>query len=276
MQATFSEAVLGRSGIPVHRLGLSASYFPGKKAIYCALDSGVNFFFCYGWDVQLTHVLRDVFRTRRQELVVATGAYNLIWGHPNLRRSLEKRLRQLRTDYLNVFLFLGVLKRKQFPERITEELCKFREEGKVRSVGLSCHDRKFAGELAAQGQLDTFMIRYNAAHRGAEQEIFPHLPEHNSGLISYTATRWRYLMRRPKAWPKQERIPTPGMCYRFVLTNENVDVCLTAPTNLKQLRENLEAMKQGPLPEDDMTFMRRFGDVVHASSGVLKYDTKHS
>ncbi len=276
MQATFSEAVLGRSGIPVHRLGLSASYFPGKKAIYHALDSGVNFFFCYGWDVQMTHVLRDVFRTRRQELVVATGAYNLIWGHPNLRRSLEKRLRQLRTDYLDVFLFLGVLKRKQYSERITEELCKFREEGKVRSVGLSCHDRKFAGELAAQGQLDTFMIRYNAAHRGAETEIFPYTPEHNSGVISYTATRWRYLMRRPKAWPKQERIPTAGMCYRFVLSNENVDVCLTAPMNLKQLRENLAAVQQGPLPEDDMAYMRRFGDVVHESSRMLKYDTRHS
>jgi predicted aldo/keto reductase-like oxidoreductase len=55
------------------------------------------------------------------------------------------------------------------------------------------------------------------------------------------------------------------MCYRFVLSNPAVDVCLTAPSNLQQLRENLAAIRQGPLAEDDMQFMRRFGDAVHQS-----------
>lgn len=276
MPQDFSESILGHTGMKVRRLGLSASYFPGKKTVYHALDAGLNFFFCYGWDVQMTHVLRDVSRTRRQELVVATGAYNLIWGYPNLRRSLEKRLRQLGTDYIDVFLFLGVLKPKQFPDKIVEEMCRFREEGKVRSIGLSCHDRKFAGKLAAQGTLDSFMIRYNAAHRGAEEEIFPHLSAHDPGLISYTATRWNYLLRRPRAWPKSESIPMAGDCYRFVLSSDHVDVCLTAPRNLKQLRENLDAVAQGPLSPDEMNFMRRFGDVVHYGSKMLKADEKWS
>lgn len=276
MYITFSETTLGRTGIPVRRLGLSASYWPGRKTVYHALDAGLNFFFCYGWDVQMTRVLRDTFRTRRQELVVATGAYNLVWGYPNLRRSLEKRLRQLGTDYIDVFLFLGVLKPKQYPDKITEELCRFREEGKVRAIGLSCHDRQFAGRLATQGTLDSLMIRYNAAHRGAEADIFPQLAAHDPGLISYTATRWNYLLRRPRAWPKSDRIPTAGDCYRFVLSNAHVDVCLTAPRNLKQLRENLAAVAQGPLAGDEMDFMRRFGDVVHSGSTMLKADEKWS
>ena len=52
------------------------------------------------------------------------------------------------------------------------------------------------------------MIRYNAAHRGAEQDIFPHLAAHDPGVVSYTATRWSYLLRRPKGWPKDGRVPT--------------------------------------------------------------------
>jgi aryl-alcohol dehydrogenase-like predicted oxidoreductase len=107
------------------------------------------------------------------------------------------------------------------------------------------------------------MIRYNAAHRGAEQDIFPYLEQYNPGVISYTATRWSYLIRRPKNWPKDERVPTPGMCYRFVLSSPNVDVCLTSPHNLKELEENLASLKDGPLSEEDMEFMRKFGDVVH-------------
>jgi aryl-alcohol dehydrogenase-like predicted oxidoreductase len=54
------------------------------------------------------------------------------------------------------------------------------------------------------------------------------------------------------------------MCYRFVLSNPHVDVCMTAPSNPRQLEQNLAALRRGPLPEDDMQFMREFGDCVHA------------
>lgn len=259
----FSQAVLGRTGIRVCRLGLSASYWPGKKAIYKAVDSGINFLFLFGIDRQMVTVLRDLFQRHRHELVVTTGAYNYVWARQNVRRAFERRLRQLRTDHIDFFLFLGVMKEKEMPPQVVEDLVRLREEGKVRGIGLSTHDRTFAGRLASEGLLDTFMIRYNAAHRGAEQDIFPHLSAHNPTLISYTATRWSFLVRRPRNWPRDGRIPTAPMCYRFVLSNPHVDVCLTAPRNMKQLEENLTSLREGPLPEEDMAFMREFGDAVH-------------
>jgi aryl-alcohol dehydrogenase-like predicted oxidoreductase len=274
MPQTFSESNLGHTGISVRRLGLSTSYFPGKKAVYHALDHGVNFFFGYGWDFQMVRAMRDICRTRRQDVVIATGAYNWIWWYTDPRKSLERRLRKLGTDYIDVFLFLGVMKPQQFPERALEEMVKLREEGKVRAIGMSCHDRKFAGQHASRGVLDTLMIRYNAAHRGAEQDIFPQLTAHDPGLISYTATRWGYLLRRPKGWPKDQPIPTAEQCYRFVLSNNNVDVCLTAPRNLKQLQSNLAAVEQGPLTADEMDFMSRFGDVVHGHGGFSREEKK--
>jgi len=263
MSDDFLHTTLGKMGCAVHRLGLSASYRPGKKTIYKALDEGLNYLFWFGIDTQMTGVLREVLKHQREKYVVATGAYNYIWGYQNLRRTLEKRLRQLGTDYIDVFHFLGVARRNQFNDRVRAELEELRADPRVRGVSISTHDRKLAGELAAQGALDAMMIRYNAAHRGAEQDIFPHLARHDPGVISFTATRWRYLLRRPRGWPKDGRIPTAGMCYRFVLSNPQVDVCLTAPTNLKQLAENLAALRQGPLSEEEMEFMREFGDAVY-------------
>ncbi|MDP8238446.1 MAG: aldo/keto reductase [Candidatus Hatepunaea meridiana] len=263
MDQDFLYTELPNINIPVHRLGLSATNRPGRKTIYKAVDEGLNLFFCYGFDTQMTSVMRDVVKTGRDRFVLLTGAYNLIVGHPNLRRTLEKRLRQLNTDYIDLFLFLGVMKEKQLTEHVIEELCRFREEGKIRCAGISCHDRKLVGKLADEGELDVFMMRYNAAHRGAEQDIFPHLSQHKPGVISYTATRWRYLLKRPKGWHEEGRIPTAGMCYRFVLSNPDVNVCLTAPSNIKQLEENLEGIRKGPLNEDEMEFMRKFGDAVH-------------
>lgn len=261
--SSFSSTLFGSTGIPVRRLGMSGTYRPGREAIYYALDHGVNLFFSYGFDGQMIRVLRDLSPARRREIVLVTGAYNLLWGHPNLRRTLEKRLRQFRTDSLDVFLFLGVLKPKQCPDSVIEELVRFREEGKVRAVGVSIHDRVFAGELAKRGTLNALMIRYNAAHRGAERDIFPHLAAHDPGLISYTATRWGYLLRRPCGWPRERPVPTARQCYRFVLSNPQVDVCLNAPSNLRHLQENLQALEDGPLDSGEMDFLRDFGDVVH-------------
>lgn len=259
----FTHRVLGKTGLLVHRLGLSASYWPGKKTIYKAIDAGLNYFFCFGFDGQMTGVLKEVLRHDRERYVVATGAYNLLIGYPNLRRTLEKRLRQLNTDHIDIFMFLGVMKGNDFPERTREELIRLREEGKVCAIGISTHDRKFAGQLAQDGSLDVMMIRYNAAHRGAEQDIFPHLLPHRPGIVSFTATRWSYLLRRVRNWPKSEPLPTAGQCYRFVLSNPNVHVCMTAPGNEKQFAENLRALADGPLTEDEMVFMKKFGDAVH-------------
>jgi aryl-alcohol dehydrogenase-like predicted oxidoreductase len=263
MNRDYIHTLLGNTGLPVHRLGLSGTYWPGKKTIYKALDEGLNFFFCFGIDKQMIRVLRDVLKKERERYIVATGAYNLLLGHPNLERTLEKRLRQLRTDYIDIFLFLGVTKEKHFPEKTTEELYRLRETDKVRTVGISTHNRRFAGQLAAQGALDVIMMRYNAAHRGAEEEIFPYLNHHKPGVVSYTATRWRRLLRRPRNWPKNRPVPSAGMCYRFVLSNPHVHVCMTAPSNIKQFQENLAAVNQGPLSAEELHFMRDFGDAVY-------------
>jgi len=263
MTPDFTHATLGHTGLPVHRLGLAASYRPGKKVVFEAIDDGINYLFGFGLDTQMTSACREVAKHRREDFVFATGVYNYLFGYQDIGRTCEKRLRQFGTDYLDVFLFLGVMKEREFPQRARDEMVRLREEGKVRSIGMSCHDREFAGRLAAEGALDVFMIRYNAAHRGAEQDIFPHLQPNDPGVVSYTATRWTYLLRRPKTWPRDGRVPDAGLCYRFVLSNPNVDVCLTAPSNGRQLRENIAALAKGPLDPEEMDYMRQFGDAVH-------------
>jgi aryl-alcohol dehydrogenase-like predicted oxidoreductase len=259
------QTTLGATGIKVSRAGFSASYRPGVRTVRQAIDEGVNYFFGYGFDTQLIKAMREAFKSGREKLVLATGAYNLLIGYPNIRRTLEKRLRQFSTDYIDVFLFLGVTKAKQLGPKVLEELARLREEGKVRVIGISCHDRTFVGKLASEGKLDVMMMRYNAAHRGAEKDIFPYLQAHDPGVVSYTATRWTALIRRPKGWPKDGLVPSAGMCYRFVLSNPHVHVCLMAPTNERQLKENLAALRQGPLNEEEMHFMRQFGDAVYAN-----------
>jgi len=263
MASEFPLRPFGSTGLTVSPLGLSASYFPGKKAISASVEEGINLFFAFGIDVQMVRSLRTLMPSRRDKFVLVTGAYNYIWRAQDIRKTLEKRLRQFKTDYIDVFLFMGVMKPAEFTPEVYEDMTKLKEEGKIRAIGLSSHNRAFLGKLAANGDVQALMLRYNAAHRGAERDIFPHLNAHNPGVISYTATRWIYLLRRPKPWPKNGRIPTAGECYRFVLSNPNVHTVLTAPRNERELRENIDAIRKGPLNEEDMKFIHDFGDIVY-------------
>ena len=259
-------ARVGALGPQVFRLGLAATYRPGERTIRRALDEGVNYLFCFASDTQMTAAIRGL-GAKREQVVIATGGYNCLVWHPPLKKSLENALRRLRTDYIDVFHYLGILKPEHFPPRIQDELAELRAGGRVRAIAVSCHDRKFAGQLAEQGIVDVLMIRYNAAHRGAETEIFPYVAKRGTGVVSYTATLWRRLLVRPRGWPENEPVASAGQCYRFVLSNPNVDVVMTAPSNETQFADNLRDVRRGPLPEDEMDFMRRFGDQVHKRSG---------
>jgi aryl-alcohol dehydrogenase-like predicted oxidoreductase len=197
------------------------------------------------------------------------------WGFfgRQVRRSVESALHKLGTDYLDVFK-LGWLGRTSiYSKGIIDTLLKLKQEGKILAIGTSIHDRERAGRLVLDSEIDLFMIRYNAKHPGAEQDIFPHLSKRNPAVVSYTALAWGQLIRPLKGivmppWPGGEsfnRPPlSPELCYRFVLTNPNVHVVLTGPQNREQLIRNLAAMKQGPLKPDELNWIRQYGKLIKA------------
>jgi hypothetical protein len=111
--------------------------------------------------------------------------------------------------------------------------------------------------------LDIFHVRYNAVHTGAERDIFPHLSAGNRpGIVAFTATSWRQLLGSREI-PKGDRIPTAGDCYRFVLSNSAVDVCMSGPAGAAQMEHALEALRRGPMTEEEMAWMRRVGDDIY-------------
>jgi len=135
--------------------------------------------------------------------------------------------------------------------------------GLVRFLGMSGHNRSLFPQLNEKGIFDLSHSRYNAAHRGAETETFPALKqEKGPGVVSYTATRWGHLLK-PKYMLSDETPPTATDCYRFVLTNPSVDVCLCGPGSMDQMRTALHALEQGPLNDEEMARMIRIGDHVH-------------
>ena len=105
------------------------------------------------------------------------------------------------------------------------------------------------------------MVRYNAAHPGAEQDIFPMLsPDRPRIVLAYTATRWRKLLSRPSGWDGP--VMSAADCYRFCLSNPHVNAVLTGPKSLEMLDENLAGLQGGALSAEEAAWMRDFGRAV--------------
>jgi aryl-alcohol dehydrogenase-like predicted oxidoreductase len=241
------------------RLGLSGTFGLDEAGCREALER-VQYVFWSPRMKPLTRALGDALARDRERYAVSAGP--LLGYFPGaVRKAAEAALRALGTDYLDVLQLYWLGKMSAFTGAVQEELVALREEGKVRALGVSIHDRPRAGHLAESSILDLLMIRYNAAHPGAETDVFPHLARRRPAIVAYTATSWRKLLRPPRGWKGPPA--TAGDCYRFCLTSPHVDVVLTGPRNMAELRENLAALDKGPLSDAELAFMRELGRAVH-------------
>jgi aryl-alcohol dehydrogenase-like predicted oxidoreductase len=128
---------------------------------------------------------------------------------------------------------------------------------------VSCHHRPSFAKLARDPRIQLLMLRYNAAHPGAERDVFPTLPTPRPGVVAYTSTSWGQLLDR-KLVPAGEEVPSATDCYRFVLAQPAVDACWCGPKNRAELDGALRALDEGPLDAEQMAWLRRVGVEVRA------------
>ncbi len=261
---TFNEPViLGKTGLQAGRLGISSSYGAPAAAFEEAFERGCNYFvlgsFMKGRSKEMIRAIQNITRKgERDKLVVCMMEYT----HSRLigKNHFYKGLKKLGLDHVEV-LMLGYHPRR--PGGAVMDLAlTLQEKGVVRHLALSGHNRKLFPKLL-EGPIEIFQVRYNAVNSGAEKDVFPYISgEQRPGIISFTATRWGQLLRQSKM-PPGEKPLSASECYRFVLSNPSVDVCMTGTRTVEMMRENLSVLDQGPLSPEEMARIRRIGDHIY-------------
>jgi len=260
---TFAEPrILGKTGLKVGPLGVAAGYGAPTSAFEEAFERGCNYFY---WGSMRRDGMRRAIknicgRGKRDELIIVVQSYSR--SAFLMEVFLKRALKSLGLDQADI-LILGWYNKRP-AQRILDRALKLKDKGLFRFLGLSGHNRTLFPKLSKESIFDLFHIRYNAAHRGAEEEIFPYMRgENRPGLTSYTATRWGQLLNSKKMPPNQSP-PSAGDCYRFVLSCPSVDLCLCGPKDTAQMKEALRTLDLGPLNPEELEHMRRIGDYVHA------------
>lgn len=265
---------------PTCRLGL-ASRGSGELTPDCfhlAIERGVNFLNWPGdseedgWRDALSDVV-SAMGVAREQLVVSVQ-----FGARTARaaaQELASILRTLKTDYVDLLTFYYVEHEEEWRSLSASggalEYCRdAKRAGVVRRIGLTSHQRRLAAQIAQSGLLDAVMIRYNAAHRGAEQDLFPVTDAKKIPVVSYTALRWGALLAPTADDPHSFKVPRAPEWYRFALSSPSVAVVLMAPKSRAELVENLSILADdGPLDARALEQLAAHGDRVRRHAGAF-------
>jgi hypothetical protein len=232
-----------------------------------AFDAGVNFFFLTAdmhWPLyeplrRGLAMLLERGSSLRDEIVVALVSYvtqpefcvapfkEAIASVPNLRRA---DLTVIGGSYAADFF----VRHGRYKTHRTGAI-----PGGVSALGASFHDRPAAANALSHGLVDIAYCRYNAAHRGAEVDIFPHVRGKDRKTLLYTFTSASGYVSPARCHelglPKKKWRPTVTDHHRFALTPKAVDGILCAPKTPAELRGIEDAIGRGPLAREELEYM---------------------
>ena len=305
---------LGRTGLRVSVAGLGCGGFSrlglgtGKSEaeaigiVRAALDLGVNLFdtaAAYDTEPVLGRALQGV---PRDKVVICTKAPFSI-SHPDASperavASLDRSLKELDTDYIDVYQLHGVAPRAYDHafQVIAPALLREKEKGKFRHLGISetapgDPEHDMVRRACDDGVWDVAMIAFHLMHQNARQRAFPLTRLHRVGTLLMFAVR--NIFSRPERLAATLRelaadgLVPPALAdsadplgflvhqggasslidaaYRFVRHEPGVDVVLFGTGEQAHLRSNIASLLQPPVPKADRA---RLGELFGHLVGV--------
>jgi predicted aldo/keto reductase-like oxidoreductase len=258
-------SVVGFGGIPIQGL----SFADAERVLLHAFDSGIDFFDTARGYTDSEEKIGMALGSRRDSVYIATKAMSRDAG--GMKGELEKSLRDLRTDMIDLYQFHAVGSRVQLerilgPGGALETLEKAREEGKVRWIGITGHSRDILLEAVRTGRFDTVQLPFNAIETEWEDEVLPAAHESGMGTIGM----------KPVAGGALADVP-PAI--RFTLTR-GIDISIPGMDAVEQVDENISAAALTPLTPAELEglanekaawgelFCRRCGYCMPCPSGL--------
>ncbi|MDA0840043.1 MAG: aldo/keto reductase [Planctomycetota bacterium] len=270
------QSQLGKGLPPVCRLGLATRGNTSLDAedVHMAFERGINYWNWCGKPDGLSNAVGEL-GAQRDEVVLALQLDTLDSSRDGILRALDSYLKELDTDRIDVATLYYVESEDEWRAMIAaggamEGLQQAREQGLIRMIGLTSHQRRLAAGWTASGLIDLLMIRYNAAHRGAEEDVFPVTNSLGIPVVAFTCLRWGGLLKSTAGDPEGFVVPRAADWYRFVISNPSVSVALMAPNGKQELEVNLSILERWQsLSQEELTAMKQHGDRVHASAGTF-------
>jgi aryl-alcohol dehydrogenase-like predicted oxidoreductase len=203
---------LGRTGIEVSEIGYGAWGIGGtqwtggdddeaRDALNLAIDQGLNFIdtaLAYG-EGHSEMLVGEVIRSRRERIYIATKIPPMnrqwpardvplqeVFTRDYIIQCTEESLGNLGVEMIDLQQLHVWHDNWADETEWLEALTKLRQQGKVRSFGISINDYQPSNAIKAvrQGQIDVVQVIYNIFEQAPENELFPVCEKLNIGVIA--------------------------------------------------------------------------------------------
>jgi len=282
-------SILGFGGAEIGLEGPGASLETVTRLLNAALDEGLNLIDtgeCYGASEEL--IGRSV-SGRRQDYHLFTkcghpdGMPGEDWRQDSLLRSIQRSLRRLRTDCLDLIQLHSCSEDELLEGTVIDALQRARERGYCRYIGYSGDSR--AAYYAAQCRaFDCLQISISIADQEALDLALPLAHEQHLGVIakrplanaawrtgrkpanSYHHAYWDRLQRLDYPFIRDELETSISTALRFTLSAPGVHTAIVGTLTPGRWRQNAALLEAGPLPSSQFDAIRqRWSEVAEAA-----------
>ena len=258
---------LGFGGIPIIRLETAEA----ERVVRSAFDRGITLFDTANAykdsEAKIGRALSDV----RDRVVLATKSFKR--EGQALMEQLENSLRQLNTDYLDIFQVHQVSREEEWqelnrPGGAMDRLLQARDRGVIRFLGFSSHSLDMALRLVRTGVFSTVQFPFNFLEREPLDELHPAAERDGMGILAMKPfaggaiddgpLAFTFLRQHPRA------IPLPGFD-----SEESVEEIVSLYSEPNKVSEAEQSRMEAYRRELGQRFCRRCEYCQPCPNGVM-------
>ena len=280
MVVTIRYKPLGKTGLKVSIIGFGGIKLPKIKEdeairiLNRAVDLGVNF-------IDTARVYGDsekkiglALKSRRDEIYLSSRS--LSRDKDGLLKDLEKSMRELRTDYIDIYELHAVNSRELYRKVMSdggalEGLKIARQKGLIGYTGITMHYDLSAMRMAIESnEFDVIMVAYSPLdHESVDREgILKLAKEYGVGTIIMKPLLGGQLVLPETAAGKRKEDPIVRLSLKYILSNPCVDVVIPGIMRLHEIEEDIRVADE-PLPITEEEKRELFNLI--ASLGVKRF-----
>lgn len=264
-------SALGFGGSEIGYQGVAAATV--NKILNTGLDAGLNVIDTAECYVNSEELIGQAVAARRKEYYLFTKCGHFAgWGQPDWRpssllKSIERSLKRLRTDYIDLVQLHSCGEDDLRIGEVIDALKRARELGYARYIGYS-GDGQAALYAIECGEFDTLQTSVSIADQEALELTLPLAKERNIGVIakrpianaawksgnrkpadSYAHPYWERLQKLNYDFLKGDLNEAIAIALRFTLTAPGVHTAIVGTTKPERIKENVAILEAGPLPK---------------------------
>lgn len=257
--STLEYRTLGKTGLKVTAVSMGAMNCSDPAVLLRAYDLGINFYDtadCYMWG-RNEEMVGKVFQGKREKVFIQTKV------HPNdekrMRASVERSLRRLRTDYIDVLVWHGHSSPEEVSDpKLFEFMEKMKKEEKTRFTGFSAHSKmaSLLEEAAKSNFHDVALVSYNFTHSRKLKEAVASAAKSGIGIVAMKTQAGGY---------KKERMGglTPHQAaLKYILLDQNVSAAVPGVTTIEQIEECVAVMGTH-FTKGDLKSLKQYQSYLH-------------